>query len=71
MPINVGLRATRPTGFYICFYEERDSFVFVDLVCTPHQDGGSEGNKKHFNIEYLRKIADVLEVDVCEFFKLP
>lgn len=26
-------------------------------------------NKKHFNIEHLYKIAEVLEVDVCEFFK--
>ena len=26
-------------------------------------------NKKHFNIEHLVKIADVLEVDICEFFK--
>ena len=26
-------------------------------------------NNKHFNIEHLVKIADVLEVDVCEFFK--
>jgi transcriptional regulator with XRE-family HTH domain len=26
-------------------------------------------NKKHFNIEHLAKIADVLEVDICEFFK--
>jgi len=26
-------------------------------------------NKKHFNIEHLVKIADILEVDVCEFFK--
>ncbi len=26
-------------------------------------------NKKHFNIEHLIKIADVLEVDICEFFK--
>jgi len=25
-------------------------------------------NSKHFNIEHLVKIADVLEVDVCEFF---
>ena len=25
-------------------------------------------NNKHFNIEHLIKIADVLEVDVCEFF---
>ena len=25
-------------------------------------------NGKHFNIEHLYKIADVLEVDVCEFF---
>ena len=25
-------------------------------------------NNKHFNIEHLVKIADVLEVDVCEFF---
>ena len=25
-------------------------------------------NNKHFNIEHLMKIADVLEVDVCEFF---
>jgi len=24
---------------------------------------------KHFNIEYLVKIADVLEVDINEFFK--
>ena len=26
-------------------------------------------NNKHFNIEHLTKIADVLEVDVCEFFR--
>ena len=26
-------------------------------------------NNKHFNIEHLIKIANVLEVDVCEFFK--
>lgn len=26
-------------------------------------------NKKHFNIEHLYKISDVLEVDICEFFK--
>lgn len=27
-------------------------------------------NNKHFNIEHLMKIAEVLEVDVCEFFKI-
>ncbi|HHD81372.1 MAG TPA: XRE family transcriptional regulator [Campylobacterales bacterium] len=26
-------------------------------------------NNKHFNIEHLMKIAEVLEVDVCDFFK--
>ena len=26
-------------------------------------------NKKHFNIEHLFKIAEVLEVDVCDFLK--
>ena len=26
-------------------------------------------NDKHFNIEHLVKIAQVLEVDVCEFFQ--
>lgn len=26
-------------------------------------------NKKHFNIEHLVKIADVLEVDICELIK--
>ena len=26
-------------------------------------------NNKHFNIKHLIKIADVLEVDVCDFFK--
>jgi transcriptional regulator with XRE-family HTH domain len=26
-------------------------------------------NKKHFNIEHLNKIAAVLDVDICEFFK--
>jgi len=26
-------------------------------------------NNKHFNIEHLVKIADVLEVNVCEFFE--
>lgn len=26
-------------------------------------------NKKHFNIGHLIKIANVLEVDICEFFK--
>ncbi len=26
-------------------------------------------NKKHFNIEHLYKIAQVLEVDMCEFFR--
>ncbi len=24
---------------------------------------------KHFNIEHLYKIADVLDVDICDFFK--
>lgn len=27
-------------------------------------------NKKHFNIEHLHKIAKVLEVDMCDFFKM-
>jgi len=27
-------------------------------------------NNKHFNIEHLMKIAEVLGVDVCEFFKV-
>jgi len=26
-------------------------------------------NNKHFNIEHLMKIADVLEVDICDFFE--
>lgn len=26
-------------------------------------------NNKHFNIEHLMKISEVLEVDVCEFFR--
>ena len=26
-------------------------------------------NKKHFNIEHLHKIAKVLDVDICEFFR--
>ena len=26
-------------------------------------------SNKHFNIEHLVKIADVLEVDVCDFFE--
>lgn len=26
-------------------------------------------NNKHFNIEHLVKIADVLEVDICELIK--
>ena len=26
-------------------------------------------NNKHFNIEHLVKIADVLDVDVCSFFE--
>ena len=25
-------------------------------------------NKKHFNIEHLIKIANVIEVDICDFF---
>ena len=25
--------------------------------------------KKHFNIEQLYKVATILEVDICEFFK--
>jgi len=27
-------------------------------------------NNKHFNIEHLMKIADVLEVNICELFDL-
>lgn len=27
-------------------------------------------NNKHFNIKHLVKIADVLEVDSCELFKI-
>lgn len=26
-------------------------------------------NKKYFNIEHLDKIATILKVDICEFFK--
>ncbi len=26
-------------------------------------------NNKHFNIEHLVKIADVLDIDICEFLK--
>ena len=26
-------------------------------------------NNKHFNIEHLVKIADVLEINICDFFK--
>ena len=26
-------------------------------------------NNKHFNLEHLFKIAEVLEVDICEFLK--
>ncbi len=26
-------------------------------------------NNKHFNIEHLTKIADVLDVDICDFFQ--
>lgn len=26
-------------------------------------------NGKHFNIEHLIKISDVMDVDICEFFK--
>jgi transcriptional regulator with XRE-family HTH domain len=28
-------------------------------------------NNYHFNIEHLTKIAYVLDVDICEFFKRP
>lgn len=34
--------------------------ISMSEICT---------NNKHFNIEHLVKIADVLEVNVCEFFK--
>jgi len=27
-------------------------------------------NKRHFNISQLQKIANVLDVDICDFFKL-
>jgi len=27
-------------------------------------------NKRHFNIEQLHKIAKILDIDICEFFKL-
>jgi len=26
-------------------------------------------NKKHFNLEHLLKISQLLDVDICEFFK--
>lgn len=26
-------------------------------------------NKRHFNIEQLQKIARILDIDMCEFFK--
>lgn len=35
-------------------------FVGKAEICIHH---------KHFNIEHLHKIARVLEVDICEFFK--
>lgn len=27
-------------------------------------------NKRHFNISQLQKIAKVLDIDICEFFKM-
>ncbi len=27
-------------------------------------------NKRHFNIEQLHKIAKILDIDMCEFFKI-
>jgi transcriptional regulator with XRE-family HTH domain len=27
-------------------------------------------NKRHFNISQLQKIAKVLDIDICEFFKI-
>ncbi len=27
-------------------------------------------NKRHFNIEHLHKISKILNVDICEFFKI-
>lgn len=55
--------------------EEKNKSQLDLALSIGHSSAGFVGkaeiciHQKHFNIEHLHKIARVLEVDICEFFK--
>lgn len=51
-------------------FRQLDLALEIDIKSVAFYSN-CETNKynKHFNIEHLYKIAKVLEVDICEFFK--
>lgn len=55
--------------------EEKNKSQLDLALSIGHSSAGFVGkaeiciHQKHFNIEHLHKIARVLKVDICEFFK--
>lgn len=45
------------------------SVVSAAEICYVIKDKKGKEYKKHFNIDQLHKISQILEVDICEFFK--
>jgi transcriptional regulator with XRE-family HTH domain len=63
-------------GRNVAKYREEKGLTQLELsLAINHKSVGTISmaeiyhNKKHFNIEHLVKIADVLEINICNFFK--
>jgi transcriptional regulator with XRE-family HTH domain len=66
----------RKIGRNVAKYREEKGLTQLELsLAINHKSVGTISmaeiyhNKKHFNIEHLVKIADVLEINICNFFK--
>jgi transcriptional regulator with XRE-family HTH domain len=66
----------RKIGRNVAKYREEKGLTQLELsLAINHKSVGTISmaeiyhNKKHFNIEHLVKIADVLEINICSFFK--
>ncbi len=50
-------------------FSQKDLSLEIGQESTSIISQAELAGKKHFNIEQLYKVATILEVDICEFFK--
>ena len=63
-------------GYNVALLRKRIGYTQLDLSLemgnkSPSLLSSAEvyKNKRHFNIAQLQKIAKILDIDICEFFK--